>query len=115
MKQAYEEAKAKLMNPDGTPSRQYEAYLRYEHEHKNKLAEMNTAYREALKDPMKLQMWPIEGRAYHDDADQAVDRWIALGYKYEIENAISTLTAQAGEEGTQLVSRVRARAAKGHG
>jgi hypothetical protein len=113
MQQAYEDAKAKLVNSDGTPSRQYQAYLKYEQEYKSKIAEMNTAYREALADPMKLQTWPIEGRAYHDDADQALDRWIALGFKYEIENAINTLVSLAGEEGSELVNRLRAQGAIG--
>jgi hypothetical protein len=108
MQQAYEDARAKLMNPDGTPSRKYEAYLRHEQEHARKTAEMNAAYGEALANPMKLQMWPIEGRAYHDDVDRAMDRWVSLGFKYEIENAIATLGAQAGEDANDLLSRLRA-------
>jgi hypothetical protein len=108
MQQAYEDAKAKLMNPDGTPSRKYEAYLRHEQEHARKTAELNAAYGEALANPMKLQMWPIEGRAYHDEVDRAMDRWVSLGFKCEIENAIHTLEAQAGDEANDFLSRLRA-------
>ena len=36
--------------------------------------------------------------------------WVALGYKYEVENAINTLMAQAGDEGARLLDGIRAQA-----
>src|SRR5215831_12379539 len=107
MQLTYEEARRALMNEDGAPSPLYRAYLKWEQEYNNRITAMNDAYRSALEDPMKLQAWPIEGRLYHQEADQALDRWVALGFKYEIEGAISTLVS-AGEEGSELVNRVKA-------
>ena len=43
---------------------------------------------------MKLQTWPIDGASYQDDADEAMNRWMSLGFKEEIENALATLAAQ---------------------
>jgi hypothetical protein len=40
---------------------------------------------------MKLQNWPIVGKSYADEIDKAMDRWVSLGFKQEIETAISTL------------------------
>ena len=71
---------------------------------------MNAAHQEAMNNPMKLQMWPVEGRTYHDDVDSAMNVWIALGYKYEVENAINTLRAEAGEEGADFLERLRSQA-----
>jgi hypothetical protein len=107
MEQVYEDAKAKLMEPDGTPSRRYQAYRKYEEEYKRKVNDRNEAYQQALSNPMKLQTWPIIGKSYQDDIDQALNKWMTLGFKNEIENAIDTLTAQAGEEGNTLIARVR--------
>ena len=110
MEQAYEDAKARLMEPDGAPSRHYRAYMKYEEEYKEKISHKNEAYQEALSNPIKLQTWPIIGKSYQDAIDQALNKWMTLGFKNEIESAINTLTAQAGEEGSALVARVQEQA-----
>ena len=97
MKQAYEAAQAKLTDKDGNPTPHYEAYMRFEDEYKSKVKIRDKAYASALSDPMKFQHWPIEGRAYQDDADKALDRWVGLGFKSEIENAIAALAAQGND------------------
>jgi hypothetical protein len=94
MKQALEAARAKLMDEDDNPTRHYEAYMRFEDEYKQKVKQWTRAFAAAFTDPMKLQNWPLEGRAYHEDADEAMDRWTGLGHKQEIETAIATLAAQ---------------------
>jgi hypothetical protein len=97
MKQAYEAAQAKLMDKDGNPTPHYQAYVRFEDEYKSKVKVRDEAYASAFSDPMKLQHWPIEGRTYQNDADKAMDRWVSLGFKLEIENAIATLAAQGND------------------
>jgi hypothetical protein len=109
MKQAYQAAAAKLMDKDGNPTPHYEAYMRYEAEYKSKVKAWNRAYASAYTDPMRLQNWPIDGRAYHDDADEAMDNWVGLGFKQEIETAIATLAAQGVDPAIALIVRAKKR------
>jgi hypothetical protein len=109
LKAAYEAAKAKMMDKDGNPTPHYEAYMRYADEYKSKVRAWHKAYAAAFTDPMKLQNWPIEGTLYHDDADEAMDRWIGFGFKQEIENAIATLAAQGTDPAIALIGRAKKR------
>lgn len=97
MKQVYEAAQAKLTDKDGNPTPHYQAYRRLEDEYKSKVEARDKAYAAAFTDPMKFQHWPIEGRTYQNDVDKAMDRWVGLGFKLEIENAIATLAAQGND------------------
>lgn len=109
IKAAYDAATAKLMDKDGNTTPHYEAYMRYEDEYKSKVKAMNKAYANAFTDPAKLQMWPIEGKTYQDDVDEAWDRWSSFGFKQEIENAIATLAAQGTDPAILLISRSKKR------
>jgi|GEM_PF-2542827 len=94
IKQAYEATQAKLTDKDGNPTPHYQAYRRFEDEYNSKVKARDKAYAAAFTDPKKLQNWPIEGRIYQDEVDKAMDRWVSLGFKFEIENAIAALKAQ---------------------
>lgn len=109
MKKAFEDAKAKMMDKDGNTTPHYEAYMRYEDEYKSKVKAWNRAYAAAFTDPMKFQRWPIEGKLYHDDVDEAMDRWASFGFKQEIENAIATLAAQGTDPAIALIGRDKKR------
>ena len=93
-KQAYEATQAKLMDKNGNPTPNYQAYMRLEAEYTRTVKARDKAYTAAFTDPKKLQNWPIEGRTYQDDIDKAMDRWVSLGFKFEIEDAIAALKAQ---------------------
>jgi hypothetical protein len=97
MKKAFEEAQAKLRNYEGNPTQHYLAYMRFEEEYRRAVKARDDAYANALSDPMTLRLWPIEGRIYQDNVESALDRWVSLGFKYEIENAIAILAAQGDE------------------
>src|SRR5262249_15987608 len=107
MKKAYDDAKAKLMDKDGNPTPHYQAYMNYQDEYKSKVRTWQRAYAAVFSDPMKLQHWPLEGRGYHDDADEAMDRWNGLGFKSEIETAIATLAAQGMDPAIALIARAK--------
>jgi hypothetical protein len=109
MKRAYEAASAKLMDKDGNATPHYEAYMRYEDEYKTRVKAWTRAYAAAFTDPMRLQNWPLEGRSYHDDADEAMDRWVGLGFKNEIETALATLAAQGIDPAIALIVRAKKR------
>src|SRR6266496_1939075 len=104
MKKAYEDAQAKLMDQDGNMTPHYEAYLKYQDEYRDKVKGWHRAYAASLTDPMKLQVFPIEGVTYQDEADEALDRWVGFGHKEEIENAIATLAAQGMDPAIALIS-----------
>jgi hypothetical protein len=109
MKQAYEQARAKLMDTAGNITPHYQAYLERQDEYKSKVKAWQRAYADAFTDPMKLQNWPSQGRLYHDDADEAFDRWTGLGFKNEIEQAIATLAAQGADPAIALIARAKKR------
>lgn len=109
MKAAYEAAAAKIMDKDGNPTAHYQAYVRYQDEYRNKVKEWHKAYANAFTDPMKLHAWPIEGRTYHDEADEAMARWTGFGFKNEIEAAQDTLAAQGIDPAIALIVRAKNR------
>ena len=109
MKKAYEDAKAKMMDKDGNPTPHYEAYMRFQDEYRSKVRSWNKAYAAAFTNPMRLQQWPIEGKLYHEDADDAMDRWVAFGFKQEIENAMAILAAQGTDPAIALIARAKKR------
>lgn len=93
MNKEYDGALATVMDKDGNPTSHYRAYLQYQEVWNGKVEARQKAYMSARGDAMKLQFWPIEGIKYQDEVDQAFDRWTALGYKQEIENALDVLKA----------------------
>jgi hypothetical protein len=109
MKQAYDAATAKLQDKDGNPTPHYQAYLNYQDAYNTKVRSWQRAYAIAFTDPMKLQQWPIQGRSYHEDADAAMDQWVGLGFKNEIDNAIATLAAQGTDPAIAMISRAKKR------
>lgn len=109
MKAAYDKARAKLVDENGDPTAHYQAYMDREDEYKSKLRAYYRAYAAAFTDPMKLQNWPLEGRLYHDDVDEALDRWTSFGHKEEIENALATLAAQGTDPAIALIGRAKKR------
>ena len=93
IKQAYENAKATLIDKNGNPTPNYQAYMKYEEEWKIKKEAYNTAYAKASENASQLQRWPNEGVLYQHEVEGAWDRWFSLGFKNEIERAIDLLTA----------------------
>lgn len=109
MKQAYDRAQAKLVDQDSNPTAHYQAYLQYQDEYRGKVRSWHKAYANAFTDPMKLQAWPVEGTSYHDEADEAMDRWVSFGFKHEVEDALATLAAQGTDPAIALISRAKKR------
>ena len=97
----------KLIASDGTPTPHFQAYMKYEQAHKDRLGARDKAYSAALLDATKLQQWPMDGVAYQEDVDTAWNRWMALGFKIEIERAIAALVAQGGDEAIALIARAK--------
>ncbi len=81
--------------------------MQYEEAWKDKKKAWNRAYANAFTDPMKLQNWGIDGVPYQDDADEAMDRWVGLGFKNEIENALAILAAQGTDPAIALIGRAK--------
>jgi hypothetical protein len=94
---SFEKARTILMDKSGKPTDHYTAYLQYSNEWQTKMNSYNEAYSKALADPMKLQRWPIEGKQYRAEIDSAWNKWIALGFKNEIEGAVNILKSQNNE------------------
>lgn len=100
VKQISDAAQAKLTGKDGKPTAHYVAYMRYADEYKLQEKAWQDAYAAAFDDPMQLQNWPIEGRSFVNGLDQALQRWVSLGFKTEIEEAMRTLAVQGSDPKT---------------
>ena len=89
--EGFDEARSLLSDKEGNPTVKYQAYLKYEHEYKNKVQALNLAYEEAKSSPGKFQAWPIIGKQYSDDVNDGMTKWVVLGYKNQIESAFNLL------------------------
>jgi hypothetical protein len=107
MKKAIEEAKAVIMDKDGNSTPHYEAYEKHQDEYRDCVKSRDKQFANALSDPMKLQMWPVQGKVYQDEIDEAWDKWQGFGFKAEIEKAIATLAAQGIDPAILLISRAK--------
>jgi hypothetical protein len=107
MKKAIEDAKLVIMDKDGNATVHYEAYAKFQEEYRDKVKGRDKQFANALSDPMKLQMWPIQGKVYQDEVDEAWDKWQGFGFKAEIEKAIASLAAQGIDPAILLISRAK--------
>lgn len=103
----YKEATAVLMDDAGDPTKHYEKYLEYQDEYRSKVKSQNKAYAAAFTDPKKLQFWPTQGKTYHEEVDEAWDRWQSFGHKQKIENAIAILSARGTDPAIALIGRAK--------
>ncbi|MFZ1852088.1 MAG: hypothetical protein WAU15_07645 [Nitrosomonas sp.] len=107
IKKALDAAKAILMDKDGNPTPHYESYAKYEEEYRDAVKSRDKQYANALSDPMKLQMWPIQGKIYQDEVEEAWDKWQGFGFKVEIEKAVAILAAQGVDPAILLIARAK--------
>jgi len=94
----YARAKATLTDSKGNPTPKYSAYMRYESEWNEKRQAHQSAYSEAMGDPLKMSRWGVEGKIFIDAINSAMNKWLALGYKNEIDQALKTLSANQKKE-----------------
>jgi hypothetical protein len=109
IKQAYEQALAKLMDSDGVQTPHYKAYLECEKKWRKAVTAYNRAYADASTDPMKLWRFPQDGVIFQQDVDEAWDQWQGFGFMSEIQEAIATLAAQGTDPAIALISRAKKR------
>jgi hypothetical protein len=107
MKKAIADATAVLMDKDGNPTPHYDAYLRQEDDYRSKVKARNHEYANAASDPMKLQMWPMNGKLFQDEIDEAFAKWQGFGFKVEIDKAMDTLAAQGIDPAIVLIARAK--------
>lgn len=88
-----EGAKKLLISDDGKPSPKYQAYLQYARAVAEKERELNEAKLAAGQNLNLLQQWPITGKTYYEELQQAKDQWVVLGHKNEVEQALNVLKA----------------------
>lgn len=107
MKNAIKKAQRILQTEDDNTTVKYEKYLHYRGEYMDAVRNRDRQYASALTDPMRLQMWPIQGKLYLDDVKFAWDNWQSLGFKQEIEEAIAVLSSQGIDPAILLISRAK--------
>lgn len=107
IKAAVEKAKAVIMDKDGNPTPHFSAYQQYRGMYEDKVNALNKAYAGALSDPKKLEMWPITGKTYQDDVNEAWDQWQGFGFKNEIQEAMDLLAAQGMDPALALIARAK--------
>lgn len=107
MKKAVEKSKAVMQTPEGDSTPHFEKYLQYRDEYTEAKQNRDRQYGNALSDPMKFQMWPRQGKTYQDDVDFSWDKWQSLGFKQEIEEAMSVLSSQGIDPAILLIARAK--------
>jgi hypothetical protein len=107
MKKSLDKAHAVLMDSNGDSTVHYEKYLQYRDGYQTAVRTRDKQYANALSDPMKLQMWPIQGKTYQDDVDFAWDQWQSFGFKQEIDEAIAVLAAQGIDPAILMIGRAK--------
>ncbi|PZP43673.1 MAG: hypothetical protein DI598_15530 [Pseudopedobacter saltans] len=107
MKAAVAKANAVMVDSEGNSTVKFEKYLQSRDEYQEAVRTRDKQYANALSDPMKLQMWPIQGKGYQDDVDFAWDKWQSFGFKQEIESAIAVLSSQGIDPAILLIARAK--------
>ncbi|RZN82244.1 MAG: hypothetical protein EVB11_09090 [Winogradskyella sp.] len=107
MKEAVEEAKAVLMTPEGDSTRKFDRYEEYREEYLDTVRARDRQFANAMSDPMKLQLWPVQGKTYQDDVDFAWDKWQSRGHKQEIDAATAILSSQGIDPAIILIARAK--------
>ncbi|WP_022826266.1 hypothetical protein [Hymenobacter norwichensis] len=107
IKQDIATATAVLMTPVGDPTPHHNAYTDYESKYKDAVKKRDNKYADAMSDPTALQMWPIQGKDYQDDIDEAMQNWESFGFKNEIEQALAVLSAQGTDPALLFINRAR--------
>jgi hypothetical protein len=108
-KKAEGDALALLVDKDGNIKPHFRAYIQYEDAYLRKVDARNKAYASAHTDPMQLQQWPQDGAVYQGDIDAAWDRWMALGFKVQIERTLDILRTQGASSAMTLIARAKAK------
>jgi hypothetical protein len=75
-------------------------YERYRAEYERLRDDLQKRDRRAEQDPVTLQRWPRERKAFADKVDQALLNWETYGHRAQVEAATPPLHHQWRPEGT---------------
>ncbi|MGZ3754664.1 MAG: hypothetical protein ACXVAY_15500 [Mucilaginibacter sp.] len=108
MQNSIKAAQAVLIDPKtGNPTDHYNKYLNYQKAYFNAVQNLNGQYANAISDPNGMAMWPITGKIPQEQVNSAMENWVGLGYKVEIETAQDTLNAQGMDPAIALINRAK--------
>lgn len=108
MKNSIAAAQAVLIDPTtGDPTPHYNKYLDYQQKYFSAVQNLNGQYANAISDPNGMAMWPITGKIPQEQVNSAMENWVGLGYKTEIETAQDTLNAQGMDPAIALINRAK--------
>jgi|GEM_PF-727069 len=108
MEKSIKDAQAVLIDPTtGDPTPHYNKYLDYQQKYFSAVQSLNGQYANAIADPNAMAMWPITGKIPQEQVNTAMENWVGLGYKTEIETAQDTLNAQGMDPAIALINRAK--------
>src|SRR5690606_18968911 len=107
IKAALERAEKLMVDEEGNDTPKYEKYNQYRDEYYDAVRERDRQYANALSDPLKFNLWPMQGKIYQDDVDYAWDKWQSRGAKQEIEEAMALLSAQGIDPAILMIRRAK--------
>ena len=107
IQEAVKKAKELLMDGEGNNTPKYENYERYRDEYYDAVKERDRQYANVLSDPMRMSMWPIQGKIYQDDVTFAWNKWQSRGNKQEIEEAEAFLSSQGIDPAILMIARAK--------
>jgi hypothetical protein len=108
MQKSIAAAQAVLIDPTtGNPTPHYNQYLNYQQQYFNAVQNLDGQYANAISDPNGMAMWPITGKIPQERVNTAMEDWVGLGFKNEIETAQDTLNAQGMDPAIALINRAK--------
>lgn len=107
IKAALARAEKLMVDEEGNDTQKYEKYNQYRDEYYDAVRERDRQYANALSDPLKFNLWPMQGKIYQDDVDYAWDKWQSRGAKQEIEEAMALLSAQGIDPAILTIRRAK--------
>ena len=108
LQKSIDAAKAVLVDPaTQNPTPHYNAYLYYQQKYFDAQQSLNGQYANAISDPAKFAMWPINGKIPQEKVNSSLENWAGLGFKNEIETAQDTLNAQGMDPAIALINRCK--------
>ena len=97
--ETYQRALSTLFDAQSRPTPAYKSYLRCKQAYDAEVSARDDLRSAARHEPMALQNLPVMSRRLGDAIDAAMNQWLTIGYKNEIEAALQIVRGHESAAG----------------
>jgi len=101
--------KKRLLVDTPVQTNRYKKYLECQSVYLKAQDAYTDAYSDTLEDPNAAKMWPVKGKRYITDIDNAMAAWTSVGHKESVEGALAVLAAQGRNPTAQMIADAKNR------